>query len=166
MLGLRPVLKRFVQAFEKPSDEDLKEFWGSCVIRHRGSGLDYISNWLSAFCYFNGQGKVLSPYQTMDQKDSTHWLGSKGGRTLIIDGVRYGIVRTHDIPASFVRVPVTCVEINGTEHQTEMAAGNVAVRKTSSGLEMEDGTIGVDTLKPEMGWWIYDQIDGFLLRAY
>jgi hypothetical protein len=57
---LRPVIVRFVAAFDTPDSEDNKEFWGKVAHYHRGgSGPSYYSGWINAFNVFGRKGEWL-----------------------------------------------------------------------------------------------------------
>ena len=55
---LCPVLAQFVAAFDNPTTEENKEFWGKVCHRDRGgSGPTYLGGWVTAFCTFVEDGK-------------------------------------------------------------------------------------------------------------
>ena len=57
---LRPVLAEFVAAFDSPTTEENKTFWGKvCHRKGGGSGPTYLGGWLTAFCVFDEDGKWL-----------------------------------------------------------------------------------------------------------
>ena len=51
---LVPVLDGFVRAFDQPISQENIDFW-QCIAdqRHLGSGRDYLSGWITAFCVFD-----------------------------------------------------------------------------------------------------------------
>jgi hypothetical protein len=58
---LRPVIARFVAAFDAPDSEDNLDFWQKVAHYHPGgSGPSYYSGWINAFNVFSDKG---------------HWLG-------------------------------------------------------------------------------------------
>lgn len=66
---LKPVISRFVSAFDAPNDSDNLAFWGNVASQHgRGSGVPYLGGWANAFCVFDVDGK---------------WLGQKPGKVYI-----------------------------------------------------------------------------------
>lgn len=57
---LVPVISRFIKAFDDPTSIENIEFWGQAAhYTACGSGPDYISGWVSAFCVFSHEGKWL-----------------------------------------------------------------------------------------------------------
>lgn len=110
---LRPILRRMVQCFSDPSSPEILDFWNSIVHRHRGSGMDYLSGWLPAFCFWDEDGKT------------------KGAHGRVLDGVAYPTVDTDNVPAGFASVPVT-VNDNGHEYKATMVAGSVGILATTS----------------------------------
>ena len=51
---LRPVLAEFVAAFDSPTTEENKTFWGK-VCHRKGGGSDptYLGGWMTAICVFD-----------------------------------------------------------------------------------------------------------------
>jgi hypothetical protein len=63
---LRPVLVRFVAAFDAPDNVDNVKFWGKVVHHHGGSGTNWYSGWVNAFNVFSRTGKWLgNPLETV-----------------------------------------------------------------------------------------------------
>lgn len=55
----RPVLLHMVLSFENPTSDEVVHFWNIIVHRNRrGSGTDYLSGWLAAFCFWDEDGKA------------------------------------------------------------------------------------------------------------
>jgi hypothetical protein len=69
---LQPVLKRFVQSFDKPDSHDIRDFWqkiahysgggsgptylsGRCFKLHKRQQLT-CSGWITAFCFWDAEG--------------------------------------------------------------------------------------------------------------
>jgi hypothetical protein len=168
---LTPVLDFFVRTFEKADDPKVVEFWSKIAhSQNNGSGPRYLSGWLTAFCFWDGDGKLL-------YSDSA--TGCK------IDGTKYHKLDMNDIPSGYVSVPVT-VDDNGHEIKTRMVAGSVGITVSSSGGKLDTSTThesqtqarghkpqfgksqlrgvkpevgdmtGLDSLQPVSGWWIYE----------
>ena len=56
---LRPILIRFVGAFDGEPDVD---FWSRvCHYHSQGSGPSYLSGWITAFCVWSSEGKWQGP---------------------------------------------------------------------------------------------------------
>jgi len=172
---LRPTLKRFVQSFDTPQNSDVVDFWNRNVHERGGSGPSYLSGWVTAFCFWDEDGKSL--YREPKTSNAGYEL----------DGVRYHRVDTRHIPCGFASVPVK-VDDNGTVYSTKMLAGSVGIHASSSGPILDDrlshdGTLSVehnddgkairrgfghtklneaigapvlDSLQPVTGWFMYE----------
>lgn len=111
---LRPILRRMVQCFSDPSSPEILNFWNTIVHRHSvGSGTDYLSGWLTAFCFWDKDGKARRPQNP------------------VLDDVTYPTVDIDDVPAGFASVPVT-VNDYGHEYKATMVAGSVGILATAS----------------------------------
>lgn len=168
---LSPILDHFISTFENVDDPKIIEFWTKIADRQgNGSGPSYLSGWITAFCFWDSEGKLL--YQE-----------SEPGCDL--DGKSYHRVDIDDIPNAYVSVPVV-VENNGLVLKTKMVAGLVGIAASSSGevLDISDShqgwvtninpfskpeyadvtpvmgnTTGLDSLQPVAGWWMYEVED-------
>ncbi|KAI0418381.1 hypothetical protein F5X98DRAFT_117163 [Xylaria grammica] len=163
---LTPVLDFLVRTFEKADDPEVVEFWSKIAhAENNGSGPTYLSGWLTAFCFWDGDGKSMY---------SDRASGCE------INGTKYHKLDMDDIPVGYVSVPVT-VDDNGHEIKTRMVAGSVGIATSSSGdkldtswthadwynppfgkpqykpVEPEVGDMmGLDSLQPVSGWWMYE----------
>jgi len=140
---LKPVVQKFVETFDEPESDTIKDFWQK--ISHYsggGSGPTYLCGWITAFCFWDKDGKRFSP-----PRDSPS--------TLVLDGARYHRVDTSEIPPGYASVPVLLND-NGLEYHAEMIAGSLGMMISSSGLQCEDGETGVDTIQPGSGWCMYE----------
>ncbi|KAK8023592.1 hypothetical protein PG993_011658 [Apiospora rasikravindrae] len=137
---LRPVVRCFIRSFEEPEHPDVRRFWEMICDEHRGSGMDYYSGWITAFCFWNGQGKrQVFP-----------------GYGYLLEDMGYGRVEMKDVPSGFTKVPVHLND-NGHELEAEMIAGSVGVNCTSSGKPSANGETGLDTMQNHLGWFIYEK---------
>jgi hypothetical protein len=177
---LESVLRHFVLSFDDPTSPDVKTFWGKCAHKQEGgSGPSYLSGWITAFCFWDEDGKCLFGSGPMTE--------ARAGCDL--HGVLFHKIDSEEIPNGFASVPVK-VDDNGVIYRTTMVAGSVGISATSSG-EMIDGTTlqtggrmkaqisartssasptatpstsppkvgteepGLDSLQPVSGWWMY-----------
>ncbi|KAN0077606.1 protein of unknown function (DUF4419) domain containing protein [Elaphomyces granulatus] len=155
---LKPVLTRFVGAFDSPESSETKDFWQTIVhYSAGGSGPSYVSGWITAFCFWDWEGRSLF---TSGQGNNTN------AQWTVLDGVRYHRVDTNDVPPGFASVPVK-LDDNGDEYDTVMVAGSVGFKATSSGelltpstFDNPSITIELDTLQSESGWWMYEKKEG------
>jgi hypothetical protein len=167
---LKPVLTRFVRTFDDPESDDTKDFWSRITDESRGSGTHRISGWITAFSFWDQDGKSLyAPHG----EPPTH-------RALLrLDEAIYHTVDMSRIPAGWTSVPLKIDEY-GNVYEATMVAGSVAVRVSTSG-EPLDATdygyrpvgsgsqdvapvpavpqMGLDSLQPESGWWIFKKLD-------
>jgi hypothetical protein len=175
---LSPVLDYFVRTFEDADDPKVVDFWSKIADQHsNGSGPSYLSGWITAFCFWDSEGKML-------YRDN-----SDDGCNL--DGTSFHRVDTKDIPNAYVSVPVV-VDDNGIEIKTRMVAGLVGMAASSSGEKMDisnrhkgwsggpfqkpvfqdvepvlGDVAGLDSLQPVAGWWMYELepwVEGLELR--
>ena len=181
---LEPVLKRFVQSFDKPESPDIIDFWNRVAHQTSGSGPFYLSGWVTAFCFWDEDGKSLygTPQEPVTWKA---FAGRNAGCEL--DGMLFHRVDTDKIPSGFASVPVT-VNDNGRVYSTKMLAGSVGIQGRSSGQMLDEttghegvfsmtedehgkivkrpyqapkanqvtGAPGLDSLQPVTGWWMYE----------
>ncbi|KAL9590165.1 MAG: hypothetical protein Q9203_001019 [Teloschistes exilis] len=103
-----------------------------------GSGPSYWSGWITAFCFWDKDGKSMY---------------TKGAlTTLKLDDATYHQVDSSDVPPGYSSVPVI-VDDNGDEFGATMIAGSVGMKYSSSSGE----TSGLDTLQPESGWFMFEK---------
>lgn len=187
---LRPVLQRFVASFDNPTSPEVLDFWSKCADRSSGgSGPDYFSGWITAFCFWDEDGKALYPKERGGSDSLVSLTKERAGCEL--DGVYFHLVDTKDIPLGSVSVPVT-VNNNGVTVKTKMLAGMVGIQATSSGsmLDADRGhthrrfdsetfkhvlvpyipgppteSPGLDSLQPLSGWWMYETEDAEVTEA-
>ncbi|KAL1793808.1 hypothetical protein ACET3X_007229 [Alternaria dauci] len=171
---LSPILDYFIRTFEDANDPKVIEFWTKIADKtSNGSGSSYLSGWITAFCFWNGEGKMLN-HNGQDACD--------------LDGTLYYRLDTEHIPSAHVSVPVV-VDDGAREIKTKMVAGLVGMAASSSGekLDISQGhkgwvrgngiflaaefvdvapvvgdDTGLDTLQPVAGWFMYEvQKPGF-----
>ena len=139
---LQPVLKRFIQSFKEPGSEEVVDFWQRVAhVKGMGSGPRYYSGWITAFCFWDVDGKVKS---RIDED------------CLVLDGARYHRIDTNDVPPGYSSVPVL-IDDNGEKVPAMMIAGSVGIGLSSSGQQCEKGDIGLDSVQPVLGWWMLEK---------
>ncbi|TFK70275.1 hypothetical protein BDN72DRAFT_742140, partial [Pluteus cervinus] len=133
---LRPILARFIAAFYGIQDN---EFWGTIVHhQHNGSGSNWYSGWITAFCVFNDYGQW--------QLRTTRSPQVPG--PLVLDGIEYFALAEGGIPAGYCEVDLRLVDvIRQEEMNAYMVAGMMGAR--ISGNE--------DTLSPFPAWFIFEK---------
>ncbi|KAH7303656.1 hypothetical protein B0I35DRAFT_446370 [Stachybotrys elegans] len=116
---LKPILDLMVASFTKgPSDSDVVQFWSSIIDRNTGSGMDTLSGWMVAFCFWDEQGTC-----TAQQPYSSHNPNP-------ITGHGYSTLEFDSVPAGFVSVPVTYMSPGGNIVETKLLAGFVGFEST------------------------------------
>lgn len=174
---LKPVLSRFVQTFDAPDSNDVSSFWGKIIHRQGGSGIDTLSGWITAFCFWNEDGQLQytpQPYQPdqpkptrvdsyipFDKKWRNPFTIPDNNRHdhdhLALDGQPYGRLEMNAVSRGYTSVPVKCDD-NGYKLDAVMVAGSVAIKYTSSGNPTaNNGQVGLDTIHAQPGWWMFEK---------
>ena len=102
---LRPILKKFVAAFDGQTDRD---FWGHVVsARHYGSGSTTIGGWITAFCAFSERGDF--------RRGKDHFPDDGWGKMEIykLEGVPYPTIESSEIPSGHADVNVKIIDTEG-----------------------------------------------------
>ncbi|KAI9675291.1 MAG: hypothetical protein M1817_001194 [Caeruleum heppii] len=160
---LRPVLERFVAAFDAPRASENLDFWQH--LAHRvggGSGPRYLQGWINAFMFFDRKGQSLYAQDSTLGKapEPSGVMGRMMRRARLRRGDDYwlGDVQFHQVDTSAIPPAVCDVDVklndNGQWFDTVMVAGVVGIRVTSSGKTTKDHEGKNDTLQPEAGWWL------------
>jgi hypothetical protein len=164
---LKPILARFVESFDKPTDPQILSFWRNIVIAEKtnfcGAPPFYISGWITGFWYWDDKGQ---PYGRND-----FGLGS-------LDGVKYPRLDIRSLPVGYATVPFTMLDFNNTERYDAMLlAGTLGKRITEGypdgyikGYEEwmandagrakppEERRAAHSTLQPMSGWMLYGPV--------
>ena len=135
---LKPVLERFVRAYDTPKDPESIDFFSRIVHESRGSGAHVVCGWLSAFMFWNEKGKplYLEPEPPVSFRP---FARRQAGAEL--DGVLYHRVDFGKIPSGFASVPVKLDDKAGETHKihfTKMLAGSIGIQASSSGMRLEE----------------------------
>ncbi|KAJ7686653.1 hypothetical protein B0H17DRAFT_1071411 [Mycena rosella] len=164
---LRPVITRFVTAFDAPATPDNVDFWQRVAhYENMGSGPTYYSGWINAFNVFNTEGAWLGHHLDMaaaseqapealtaDEFWATY-ANSRVRRDLIFDGTPYHRLDTKKVPEGYAEVDVK-LDDNGDMFDCIMVAGMVGTGISSS-HDIELSPTGADdTVHPVAGWWMF-----------
>jgi hypothetical protein len=174
---LSPILDYFIATFEDADNHRVVDFWTKIADKEsNSSGPSYLSGWITAFCFWNGEGRMLHR-ASRDACD--------------IDGTLYHRVDISDIPSAHMSVPVV-VDDGAREYKTRMVAGLVGMAASSSGEKLDTSQghkawvkkamfgpselvdvapvvgedTGLDTLQPVAGWFMYEVKDPGLSRVF
>ena len=136
---LRPVISRFVNAYDDPNSPGLRDFWNKVAhFENFGSGPTYLSGWITAFCFFSEKGSRIQVHEV--------YRRSRTSDQLVLDGVSYPKIDNQDIPIGFAEVDVE-LDDNGEKFDSTLVAGSV-------GSQICVGTDSVrNTIRPLPGWW-------------
>jgi Domain of unknown function (DUF4419) len=142
---LRPVIRKFIQSFDEPTSSETIDFWKHIVsYLSDGSGSNYYSGWITAFCFWGKDGQLLHAtrpdYRFNDDENYR------------LDGVRYPRVDTQDVPPGWISVPVKVVELKQV-YSTMMVAGSVGIQCERS-EQAPDGDL--NSVSPKIGWWMFE----------
>ncbi|CAN9193068.1 unnamed protein product [Alternaria alternata] len=167
---LSPILDYFIATFEDSDNHRVVDFWTKIADKEsNSSGPSYLSGWITAFCFWNGEGRMLHR-ATRDACD--------------LDGTLYHQVDIKDIPSAHMSVPVV-VDDGAREYKTRMVAGLVGMAASSSGEKLDTSQghkawvtrgmlgpsefvdvapvvgedTGLDSLQPVAGWFMYELKD-------
>ncbi|CAL8075332.1 unnamed protein product [Orchesella dallaii] len=149
---LHPIIKKFVAA---KKGKNSPKFWRAIVDRYAGSGFDYISGWITAFCVFDSEGnwqrrlfnrRGKTPLQNWLRSNQTGTIssGNDNRERWLSNPGKWPEIDMKDIPSGVVEVDVK-IDDNGREYESLMFAGHMAAEV------MEDNGL---TLKPSLGWAI------------
>jgi Domain of unknown function (DUF4419) len=141
---LRPILTRFVRAFDGEPDVD---FWSRvCHYHSQGSGRTYLSGWITAFCVWSSEGKWQGPPLSNPSGTSgIRWLGGGTVPELVLDKISYSVIKSGDVPVGFCEVDVT-LDDNGVTLPCMMVSGHLAYS-----VEGEKK----DTIRPVPSWFMF-----------
>jgi hypothetical protein len=150
---LAKVVEKMIEAYDHPDKQTTKDFWMTAAHQagHEGSGrgVDTLSGWITAFCYWDVEGQRIEDWT--DEKLEDWSMGDQVDRKrLIIDNVSFPVIRSADVPRAITETPITIHDLNTrTTYDVTAVAGLVGMTATSS-------TMGnaYDTVQPRSGWWM------------
>ncbi|CVK87654.1 uncharacterized protein FMAN_05430 [Fusarium mangiferae] len=149
---LRPILQNMILSFAQPTDPEVHAFWNQIADMQCMSGSSTMTGWITAFCYWDDEGKVQPPSR----------------ENCSLGGLMYPFIDTKTIPRGYVTVPVK-IDDNGTLHNCKMKAGSVgmqvvpgpqgyvpALDPDEDGGHNEEVDEKKSGIKPITGWMIYE----------
>ncbi|KAJ7809760.1 hypothetical protein B0H13DRAFT_2258847 [Mycena leptocephala] len=145
---LRPVLVRFVAAFDSPESAENVDFGAGC-------GPAYYSGWINAFMAFGANGEWLGNAldTTANATAAPELMNAEAFWATYLQGLdhRKGKDKDDNLQKDFpgyANVDVT-LDDNGARFDCAMVAGVVGTRVSSSGPGKDD------TVSPVAGWWMF-----------
>jgi hypothetical protein len=160
---LRPILRKFIASFDDAKTAEVQDFWSKIADYEGGSGVSYLSGWLTAFCFWRNDGRSL--YYREAPKFNTAYTPNRVANVIMghykLDDVTYHTIDTNDIPSGFASVPVK-VNDNGVIHRTKMVAGSLGINVFRSGEKASDasGEEKLDSVRSLSGWLMYELKEG------
>ncbi|KAJ7247380.1 hypothetical protein B0H12DRAFT_1324885 [Mycena haematopus] len=166
---LRPVITRFVGAFDDPTNPDNVDFWQRVAHHSPGrSGMgDSYTGWSTAFAVFTKEGRWMGNQLKMTVTPETvpdpvltaaRFWATYGGeymqRDLILDGAPYHRLYRGGIPPAYGEVDVLVIDDN-VRFDCAMVAGSIGTRVSSSGDRALSPCGADDTVQPILGWWFF-----------
>lgn len=151
---LRPILNHFVASFDE-SPEAI-DFWSKCADRESmGSGPDYLSGWISVFCFWSQYDGKMMYRETIHPRDRPEFQSRD--TEMGLDDALSRRVNINTVPAAFASVPVS-VDDNGVQYETMMVAGLIGIQATSSATRSDlCEKAEIDSIQPLSGWWMYER---------
>ncbi|ETS79523.1 hypothetical protein PFICI_09376 [Pestalotiopsis fici W106-1] len=129
---LRPILKRMIMTFDAPTSPQVIRFWNTIAHRQElSSGTKYITGWLTAFSFWNEQGKA-----NVQEKEP------------LMDDVAYLYIELHKLSICHAFVPVL-VHDNEHEYEATMVAGSVGILASPHNSPRLHDTIGGSFEEPD-----------------
>ncbi|KAJ6531219.1 hypothetical protein B0H19DRAFT_873521, partial [Mycena capillaripes] len=168
---LRPVITRFVAAFDDPASPANIDFWQRVAhYEPGGSGRgDYYTGWVTAFTVFSKEGywqgngldeslahKDAAPEALPAAQFWATYAYPDHHRDLVFDGSPYHRVHSGGIPPGYGEVDVKLQDDDvGKVLDCAMVAGVVGTRVSSSGDRALSAGGVDDTVQPVAGWWMF-----------
>ncbi|KAI0517558.1 hypothetical protein F5B22DRAFT_109765 [Xylaria bambusicola] len=161
---LQPIMRYMLRTFDEPDSQKVKDFWLRVAYQAgkegSGIGIRTLSGWITAFTYFDENGKVARHYteediHKIDEKSDAR-IRSWGGtniqeyvglerKRLTLDGVSYPLIRPGQIPGGIILFPMTL-----TDEETNQKRYATVVSGTIGMSISEHGT----TAQPVSAWWV------------
>ncbi|KAJ3577336.1 hypothetical protein NPX13_g3232 [Xylaria arbuscula] len=159
---LRPVTRGFIETFDDPNAEHVRDFWSRSIDYHNGSGINDLSGWITAFLIWDEEGKFRITDQLKNQAKKASIVADGEAPLCLHPLTKTGwsgyCVDLGQVPAGFVCVPVKLKNpVTDIMVDTELLVGSVGMEAVA--LEQpQKQTLGEDaryTVKPVTGWWMY-----------
>ncbi|KAJ7127563.1 hypothetical protein C8R43DRAFT_696662 [Mycena crocata] len=163
---LRPVLARFVAAFDAPASAENVDFWQRIAhYEPGGSGRgDEYTGWITAFMVFSKDGAWLgNRLHTNAQQDAAALTSAQFwsaytrpdvSKKLVLDSTPYHSLQRGAVPPGYGEVDIKLVDDN-VVFNCSMVAGTIGMRVSSSGDRALSESGEDDTVQPVAGWWMF-----------
>ncbi|KAI8627023.1 hypothetical protein F5Y19DRAFT_487307 [Xylariaceae sp. FL1651] len=163
---LRPVVRGFVETFDTPRDERVRDFWSRAVDYQSGSGMNHLSGWITAFLVWDEEGSFRIPERVRTSAvAAAKALGHEKTAPLRLHPLSepgWGGFRVDldEVPAGFVSVPVKLKD-PATEIivDTQLLAGSVGMEAVAGADRATRSSAGGSTPVSENENTIKERID-------
>jgi hypothetical protein len=146
---LGKAVEGMVASFDRPEDEQLKEFWMKACHSagaNESGEMVTLSGWLTAFCWWTAEGKKQRMYDDEELNNRYHLGRPDAWIRLELDGVVFPVIDREKIPAAVTRAPMTWHDSGtGAGLDTLLVAG-------LTGMKLVDAA--GSKVCPASGWWI------------
>ncbi|KAK3904673.1 hypothetical protein C8A05DRAFT_42292 [Staphylotrichum tortipilum] len=147
-LRLTKILAYMVASFDRPDDEDDKQFWLHAVHQYgagSSGGIVTVSGWLTAFCWWSSDGKRATNYS---DEELGRFVGKEGYQRLTLDWVDFPVIKQQEIPTGVVSTPVTFYQEGLDPLTGSLLAGSI-------GMQVVVDDDNETTVQPTSGWWLF-----------
>lgn len=160
---LTPILQRFVQSFDEPDSEEIRQFWNQIVFASHsdicGVAPMEVSGWITGFLFWDDKGR--------------RW-GQRAKPGVTINGIAYGKHDIRTLPVGYARAPFIMIDFDGmAEFPAFVAAGTLgkrmvqgppegyaeALARAGQDVSLADDASQHGTLRPLSAWMLYGPVD-------
>ncbi|KAH8587431.1 hypothetical protein B0O99DRAFT_556691 [Bisporella sp. PMI_857] len=146
---LSPTIEHMIATFEEPEAPYVKEFWMHAAYKagEQGSGRGHVtvSGWLTAFCFWDEDGKRIIGYSEDELREDTWDATLEERKPFVLGGIKFPMINPNQIPNSVATVPVVVKDYEEMKiYETTMAAGLVGMALSNNGTKVQ----------PKNGWWM------------
>jgi len=157
---LTPVIDSFIQSFKSSDSSEIKEFWSnSCRQIGHGSECEYLSGWLTSFCFWDENGKRISSLSI----EETWAIGKEQNRPFTWGGVNFPIITPKSIPSALVEMPIKVQDSDmKIIYHATIIAGFVGMelKKEATCVQAASGWLMLEnTSYPTLPWFGFDDED-------
>ncbi|OCK75456.1 hypothetical protein K432DRAFT_437530 [Lepidopterella palustris CBS 459.81] len=158
---LIPTIDHLIASFDHPDSPQIKDFWLRAC-HEAGHGLydiSTLSGWVTAFCFWDEDGKRIPQYSDEDLNKERWFPGGdtiEQRKRLVLNGVQFPLINPKAIPKSIVTVPVTIKDYEYmVKFETTMIAGSVGMIPSE----------GFSKVQPRSGWWMLEDSAEAIMSA-
>ncbi|VUC27354.1 unnamed protein product [Clonostachys rosea] len=148
---LSKVLDKMIAGFDRPDDQDIKDFWMQAChsTGYEGSGdIESLSGWITAFCFWDENGMI----EIYSDRHLAMLPSKIDHKRLMLDDISFPIIRRSDIPRSVSDVPVVIDDLDsGLTYYTTLISGLLGMEGTKADNTFDSG---FTQFQPRSGWWM------------